>query len=99
MVKLNSKRKWHIFEQRGDAVTHVREGSVRFGRTLRAANKHKRTTNARVFVAKRDGDGRPDLADLRWTATTEHPDLIQQRRNRLKLMEARANAKAAPTRW
>lgn len=87
------KRKWHIFEQRGDEATHVREGSVRFGRTLRAANKHKRTTNARVFIARRNEDGGPDQSDLRWTATTEHPELIQQRRNRTQLQKARFNAK------
>lgn len=94
---MTNRRKWHIYEVSGDVAKHVREGSVRLGRTLRAAKRYKRTTNARVVVARAIESSAGTIMDrtqLMWSATVEHPELIQQRRNRAELAQRAAAAQA-----
>lgn len=56
---MNQRQPFHIFAQVGDHCDHLKIGSVRLGRTLRAAAAIKRYTQATVFVAQaREVDGR-----------------------------------------
>lgn len=72
------KTKWHIWEQRGDAVTHIKEGSVRLGRTLRAARRYDLTTQNKVFVAKKDENELP--SNPRYHAKARHPSLEREKK-------------------
>lgn len=49
---MQNRSAFHIFGQDGDAVAHLREGSVRLGRTLRQAIAIARYTQARIFVSQ-----------------------------------------------
>ena len=56
------KSPWHIFARSGEYTDHLRIGSVRKGRALRAAREIARYTQATVFISHAEmanGDGSP----------------------------------------
>lgn len=72
-------RKYHIFGTLDGKTTHLREGSVRFSRTLRQAKEIARYTQATVFICfgvETTLNGKPtfkpDQQAERFPASIEH---------------------------
>ena len=78
---MKPRKKYHIWTQRGDTAEYIREGSVRLGRTLRAARALDLLTQDRVFVQRSLSDTlEPDPQSPRFHARAKHPSLSQSPR-------------------
>lgn len=78
------KTPWIIYGQAGEHIAQLRVGSVRFGRTMRAALEINRYTQGKVFISLEDSTN-PPLASRYYAvhgATIED----QQARNRQQLV-------------
>lgn len=83
---------FHIFGQDGNAVVHLRQGSVRLGRTLRRATAIRRVVNHSVFVALADPSTMPieplPGAERHYVATHQTESELQAS-NRAQLIDTR----------
>lgn len=79
---------WHIYKYEAGDVRHLRAGSVRFGRTMRAAKALAQYTAGKVFLSQAapqaDPGWRPPLEDRHYTQEAASLEEAQ-RGNRAKL--------------
>ena len=77
--QLRGDQPWHIFRQTNSNISHVRIGSVRLGRALRAAKQLARFDRSDYFVAfaKLDANGAyvVDPMSKRHYSVRPHPEL------------------------
>lgn len=89
---MTSRQPFHIFAAVGDAqADHLKQGSVRLGRTLRQAAAIKRYTQASIFVAQAtevEGRWRPASGAERHYPTLGPTDAEIQALNRARAAES-----------
>jgi hypothetical protein len=82
-----TRKPWVIYGQDGTTVVKLRAGSVRFGRTMRAAQAINRYTQASVFISQEDSAS-PTLGSRFYTSNAAgHTLEAQQERNRRQLSQ------------